>query len=108
MGAEDPGLDPELLEALKDVADPEFPLNIVDMGLVYAAWRDGETARVRMTFTAMGCPCMDFMIRDVEQRLRELPGVSAAKVEVVWSPPWTKARLTEEGRDSLMIWGVGV
>lgn len=100
--------DNDLLEALKDVADPEFPLNIVDMGLVYGTHRDGNTAHVRMTFTAMGCPCMDFMIRDVQDRLKQEPGIDDVQVEVVWSPPWNKARLTEDGRDELLMWGVGV
>ena len=99
---------PNLLEALKDVEDPERPVNIVDLGLVYGVRLEAGTAVVDLTFTAMGCPASDFILEDVRERLLREPGVSDVRVNVVWSPPWTSARLTQDGRDALEMWGVAI
>jgi metal-sulfur cluster biosynthetic enzyme len=97
-----------LWTALQDVTDPEFPVSIVDMGLIYGLQREGETARVQLTFTAMGCPCMDFIVQDIRERLLQEPDVSAVQMEIVWDPPWTKSRLTEKGRERLQRLGMVV
>lgn len=99
---------PNLLEALKDVEDPEMPVNIVDLGLVYGVRLEAGMAVVDLTFTAMGCPASDFILEDVRERLLREPGVSDVRVNVVWSPPWTSARLTQDGRDALEMWGVAI
>lgn len=100
--------DPQLLAALHDVTDPEFPVSVVDMGLIYGLRREGETANVQLTFTAMGCPCMDFIIGDIRARLLREPGVSAVTIEIVWDPPWTRNRLTEKGKERLRRVGVAI
>ncbi len=100
--------DPQLLIALHDVTDPEFPLSVVDMGLIYGLRREGQTARVQLTFTAMGCPCMDFIIGDIRARLLKEAGIRAVEIEIVWDPPWTKNRLTEKGRERLRRVGVTI
>jgi metal-sulfur cluster biosynthetic enzyme len=97
-----------LWTALQDVLDPEFPVSVVDMGLIYGLQREGETARVQLTFTAMGCPCMDFIVEDIRERLLQEPDVSAVQMEIVWDPPWTKNRLTEKGRERLQRLGMVV
>jgi metal-sulfur cluster biosynthetic enzyme len=97
-----------LVEALKDVQDPEMPINIVDLGLVYGLQRDGSRVDVDLTFTAMGCPAYDFLLSDVRERLLREPGVEDVLIRVVWDPPWTAERLTEEGRDALQMWGLAV
>jgi phenylacetate-CoA oxygenase PaaJ subunit len=97
-----------LLEALRDVDDPEMPVNIVDLGIVYAVRRDGGRVTVDLTFTAMGCPASDFILEDVRERLLREPGVADVQVNVVWDPPWTTARMTQDGRDALQMWGVAV
>lgn len=97
-----------LWTALEDVTDPEFPLSVVDMGLIYGLCRDGDAVRVQLTFTAMGCPCMDFIVDDIRARLRREPGVGAVQIEIVWDPPWTKNRLTENGKERLRRIGVAV
>ena len=97
-----------LLEALRDVMDPEMPVNIVDLGIVYGVRRDAGRVTVDLTFTAMGCPASDFILEDVRERLLREPGVSEVAVNVVWDPPWSAARLTREGRDALEMWGVAV
>ncbi len=100
--------DARLWAALQDVEDPEFPMSIVDMGLVYEVELKARTARVKMTFTAMGCPCMDMIMEDIHTRLLQEPDVDQVEVEVVWSPVWTKACLSERGREIMLLNGVSV
>jgi len=97
-----------LWTALEDVTDPEFPLSVVDMGLIYGLRREGQMARVQLTFTAMGCPCMDFIVQDIRERLLKEPGIEAVQMEIVWDPPWTKSRLTEKGKERLRRVGVAL
>jgi metal-sulfur cluster biosynthetic enzyme len=94
--------------ALAEVTDPEMPISIVDMGLIYDVRTGGGNVEVDMTFTAIACPAMDMLISDVREKVRELPGVASVKVNVVWNPPWNKGRLTEQGRDILQSFGVAV
>ena len=63
---------------------------------------------VDLTFTAMGCPASDFILDDVRERLLREPGVNEVRIQVVWDPPWTVARMTQAGRDSLEAWGLAV
>jgi metal-sulfur cluster biosynthetic enzyme len=102
------GTERRLLEALHDVEDAELPLDVVDLGLIYGL--DYEQQRrhvsVRMTFTAMGCPAMEFMIADVRDRLMQEPEVASVDVEIVWDPPWDQGRLTERGAAALSTWGI--
>lgn len=98
----------ELLEALRDVDDPEMPVNIVDLGMVYGVRREGGRVTVDLTFTAMGCPATEFILDDVRERLLREPGVTEVMIDIVWDPPWTAARMTQEGRDALEMWGVAV
>jgi len=98
----------ELLDALRDVQDPEMPVNIVDLGLVYGIRRDDARVTVDLTFTAMGCPAVDFILDDVRERLLREPGVADVAFNVVWDPPWTAARMTQAGREALEMWGLAV
>lgn len=85
-----------VIETLQTIYDPELPVNIYDLGLIYAIDVDEELAvKVRMTLTAPACPVADSIVREVELKTRDTPGVSAANVELVWSPPWDKSRMTE-------------
>ena len=97
-----------LWDALTEVQDPEMPVNLVDLGVIYAiAERDG-VVEVDLTFTAMGCPASEFILEDVRERLLREAGVSEVRIKVVWDPPWTAARMTEAGRDALESWGLAV
>ena len=98
----------QLLDALRDVQDPEMPVNIVDLGIVYGVRREGSRVTVDLTFTAMGCPAADFILEDVRDRLRREPGVEEVSINIVWDPPWSAARLTRAGRDALEMWGLAV
>jgi phenylacetate-CoA oxygenase PaaJ subunit len=94
--------------ALAEIEDPEMPVNLVDLGLVYGVRVEDGRVTVDLTFTAMGCPATDFILEDVQQSVGALPGVDDVEVNVVWDPPWTTARLTEAGRDALETWGLAV
>jgi metal-sulfur cluster biosynthetic enzyme len=69
---------------------------------------DNRTALIDLTFTAMGCPATDFILEDVEQRVGAIEGVDEVRVNIVWDPPWSAARLTDAGRDALETWGLAV
>lgn len=94
--------------ALAEVTDPEMPISIVDMGLIYDVRLDRGQVEIDMTFTAIACPGMDMLLADVREKVSVLPGVTAVKINVVWNPPWNKSRLTEQGRDILQSFGVAV
>ncbi len=88
-----------VVEALKQIYDPEIPVNIYDLGLIYGVDVD-ESGRVdvKMTLTAPGCPVAQTFPGQVEAAIRQVPGVSDAHVEVVWDPPWTKDRMSEAAK----------
>src|SRR5262245_63216275 len=97
-----------LLEALQEVSDPELPLSLVEMGLIYGVWQEGATIYVKLTFTAMGCPGADFIVEDVRARLLQLEGVAQVDIEIVWDPPWSKQLLSEDARGTLAAYGIAV
>ncbi|MFN2431817.1 MAG: metal-sulfur cluster assembly factor [Gemmatimonadota bacterium] len=94
--------------ALARVQDPELPLGLVDLGLVYGVRVSDGAVEVDLTHTALGCPAIEMMQDDVEAALRALPGIVDVRVNTVWDPPWTKARLTPRGRMLLLTCGVGL
>ena len=94
--------------ALAEVQDPEMPVNLVDLGLIYGIRENDGVVEVDLTFTAMGCPASEFILEDVHDRLMREDGVTDVRVNVVWDPPWTVARMTEAGRDALEAWGLAV
>ncbi len=99
--------DAALRAALGEVLDPELPISLVELGLVYGVAFDGGTARVDLTFTATACPCMDFIKQDVRDRLAMELWVESVEINEVWDPPWTTARISESGRRKLKKLGVG-
>jgi probable FeS assembly SUF system protein SufT len=92
-------------DILKTCYDPEIPVNIVDLGLIYgcevAAGEGGSAVRVQMTLTAPGCGMGPVIAREAEEKIIGLPGVKSANVEVVWDPPWSPDRISAEGRQKL-------
>jgi metal-sulfur cluster biosynthetic enzyme len=95
-----------LWDALREVTDPELPISVVDMGLIIGLTQQDGIVDVTLTFTAMGCPATEFILDDIRERLLQEPGVWQVNLDVVWSPAWTKARLSEEGIDIMRTWGV--
>lgn len=92
---------------LKEVLDPELPISILDLGLVYSAHITDGVAQIELTFTATACPCMDFIKEDIRDRLTRESWIREVRIEEVWDPPWTTDRITPEGRELLKTLGVG-
>lgn len=100
----------DVITALKDCYDPEIPVNIVDLGLIYEVKirPQGEPSgrhnvEVQMTLTTPGCPAHAEISQQVKDRVEQLPGVDSASVNVVWTPPWTPERLSPAARQKLGI-----
>jgi metal-sulfur cluster biosynthetic enzyme len=97
-----------LWRALQDVEDPEIPISVVGMGLIVAlAYRPAERAvDIDLTFTAMGCPAMDFIQDDIRERLEREPDVDEVRIEIVWDPVWTRSRIREDARATMRSLGI--
>jgi len=97
----------DVLSALKSCYDPEIPVNIVDLGLIYninfAPADDKQDVTVDMTLTAQGCPEHVNISAQVKSRIEQLPGIRNVAVNVVWNPPWTPERLSPDARKQLGI-----
>jgi metal-sulfur cluster biosynthetic enzyme len=92
--------------ALNEVLDPELPISLVELGLVYGLELEGGVAKVALTFTATACPCMEFIREDITARLEAEQWIERVSIEEVRSPPWTSDRITPEGRAKLKALGV--
>lgn len=99
----------QILEAMKVVKDPEIPVNVVDLGLVYKTLvsEDG-VIDIEMTLTSVGCPVQDMIRADIELALMRLEGVKAVNVDFVWTPPWTPAKMSEDGKRQMRMFGFSV
>ncbi len=98
----DKELEQAIIEALKSVYDPEIPVNIYDLGLIYEIRIfEDRSVYVKMTLTAPGCPVAGTLPSQVEMRLQEVPGVKEARVELTFDPPYTIERMSDEARLSL-------
>ena len=93
-------------DALQEVLDPEIPISLPEIGLIYGVEMDGAVARVRLTFTATACPCMEFIREDITDRLESESWIDSVDLIEVWDPPWTTDRITPEGREKLRRLGV--
>jgi FeS assembly SUF system protein len=93
---------PQIVEALARVFDPEIPVNIYELGLIYTIDVDSDAnVYVRMTLTAPACPSAQQIPLDAERRIREVADLKDVKVEVVWDPPWTKDRMSDAAKLTL-------
>jgi metal-sulfur cluster biosynthetic enzyme len=96
-----------ILNALKDCRDPEIPVNIVDLGLIYEVLinetPEGADIQVQMTLTSTGCPMSRSIVTDVQRRLLAIAGVVSARVEITWEPSWHPDMISESGRRQLQI-----
>jgi len=87
-----------IINNLKEVYDPEIPVNIYDLGLIYNVDVDGENANILMTLTAPGCPVIDILIDDVTNAAEAVAGIENVNVELTFEPPWDKSMMSEEAR----------
>src|SRR5580692_4226734 len=98
-GEDDPALMAPVLEALKTVQDPEIPVNLVELGLIYELLvKKGGTVFVEMTLTTPSCPVAQSMPDEVKKAVAGVAGVEDVRVRLVWTPPWTQDRMSEEAR----------
>lgn len=91
----------DILTALKEVYDPEIPINIVDLGLIYDVQISNDNVHVKLTLTAPGCPLSEILSAEVRERLLKVEGIKEASVEMVWDPPWTPERINKEALEKL-------
>lgn len=95
-------IEQRIIEVLKTVFDPEIPVNVYDLGLIYKIDLDMEgNVDIDMTFTAPSCPAADFIIEDVRTKVASVVGVTSANVNMVFEPEWDKSMMTEEARVEL-------
>jgi len=95
-----------LWEALTEVEDPEIPISVVHMGLIVAiAYEDG-VVDLKLTFTAMGCPAMEFIQDDIRDRLLQEPEVERVDIEIVWDPVWTRRMIREDAKVRMRELGI--
>lgn len=98
-------LKPEIIKAISTVFDPEIPVNIWELGLIYDIFVDANgVAGLRMTLTAPGCPVAQSLPVDVANKVKSVPGVTDAKVDIVWEPAWTKDRMSDVAKLQLGMW----
>lgn len=93
----------QVLDALREVYDPEIPVNVVDLGLIYNLDIVDNTVAILMTLTAIGCPVGPEVMADVQSHVMSVPGVESCTVELTFDPPWTVERLTEDAK-----WELGI
>ena len=93
----------EVFAALRECYDPEIPVNIVDLGLIYDVKLDKSSVDILMTLTSIGCPVGPEVMSEVEGRVRDVPNVEACNVTLTYDPPWTPERMTEDAR-----WELGI
>ena len=89
----------QVLDSLKECMDPEIPINIVDMGLIYGVKiNDDNKVDIKMTMTTRSCPLHDTLVTDVKRYVNKVLGVSGVNVEIVWEPAWTPEKMSDEGK----------
>ena len=87
-----------VLRMIKTVYDPEIPVNVYDLGLIYNIDIQGSICTIDMTLTAPGCPAADFLMEDIRQKVESVDGIDEVKVNLVFEPEWTKDRMSEEAK----------
>jgi FeS assembly SUF system protein len=103
-----PVTEQDVQDALREVYDPEIPVNVVDLGLIYnvriePAGDDASRVDVEMTMTTPGCPAHGMLTTNAREKIEQIPGVKEVNVNLVWSPPWTPARLSSAAKKKLGI-----
>lgn len=91
-------LENKIVEMLRTVFDPEIPVNIYDLGLIYGVEVEGSAVKITMTLTAPNCPAADFIVEDVKQKVESISGVSSAEIDLVFEPEWDKSMMSDEAK----------
>jgi len=89
----------QVLDSLRQCMDPEVPINVVDMGLIYGVnIKEDDKVDIKMTMTTRGCPLHDTLVNDVKKYVTKVPGVTGVNIEIVWDPAWSPERMSDEGK----------
>lgn len=107
-GEDATGLEADVWEALYGIEDPEMPISIVDLGLIYGVTLEDGDAVVDMTLTYSGCPARDMLTEQVQEAAADVEGVDDAELRLVWSPEWTIEMVTEQGKEDLREFGLSI
>jgi metal-sulfur cluster biosynthetic enzyme len=91
----------KVLAVLSEVYDPEIPIDIVNLGLIYGIEIEGSNVRINMTMTAPGCPASTQIAGEAKILVEEMPGVDSVEIEIVWDPPWDPSKMSEEAQQSM-------
>lgn len=98
-------LTPQIVETLSTIYDPEIPVNIYELGLIYDIIIDASAAvGIRMTLTSPACPSAQALPVEVEQKVRAIPGITDVTVDIVWEPPWDKDKMSDAAKLQLGLW----
>jgi metal-sulfur cluster biosynthetic enzyme len=99
----------EIEDSLKQCMDPEVPLNIVEMGLIYGIdVKENNDVDIKMTMTTQGCPLHETLVQDATRYVKKVPGVNKVNVEIVWDPPWSMDKMSEEAKTKIKNMGAGM
>jgi metal-sulfur cluster biosynthetic enzyme len=103
-------ISPQTIEdSLKQCMDPEVPLNIVEMGLIYGIdVKENNDVEIKMTMTTQGCPLHETLVQDATRYVKKVPGVNNVNVEIVWDPPWSMDKMSEEAKTKIKNMGAGM
>ena len=93
----------DVTKVLKQCLDPEIGINVVDLGFIYEVKIDGKKVYIKMSLTTPGCPMHSFIVQDIKNKVNELKGVEEVNVQLVWDPPWTVDRISDEVKKKLGI-----
>jgi metal-sulfur cluster biosynthetic enzyme len=107
-GEDAEGLEADVWDALSDIEDPEMPVSIVDLGLVYSVDITDKVATVDMTLTYSGCPARDMLMDEIEREVAALDGIDGVHLRLVWSPEWSLEMVTDTGKEDLKEFGLSV
>jgi len=102
-------INPDMIkDSLKQCMDPEVPISIVDMGLIYGIDVSGNNdVNVKMTMTTQGCPLHETLVQDATRYIKKVPGVNEVTIDIVWDPPWSMEKMSDEGKAMLKNMGAG-
>ena len=91
----------DVMKVLRNCFDPEIPINVVDLGLIYDVKVGDNNVHIKMTLTVPGCPMAQFIAGEVESKIKAMEGVKSAEVELVFDPPWTPERMSPKAKEKL-------
>lgn len=100
------GLERDVWAALYSVEDPEMPVSIVDLGLIYDLDVENEIAHIEMTLTYSGCPAREIIFEEIEHAVETVAGIDEAEIRLVWAPDWSMEMVTEQGKEALREFGL--